>query len=166
MEKTLKIINELEAKGLIERYAIGGAVAGLFYTEPDITFDLDVFVFLPVSKSPLVTLSPIYDYLKAKGYREDKEHLMIEGVPVQFLPAYNALVEEAVTEAKEVKYRRVKTRVLRAEYLLAIMLQTGRPKDKARIDLFLREVKMDKEKLGQIFKRHNLREAWSHFRKP
>ena len=165
MEKTLKVLNELERKGFIERYAIGGGIATLFYGEPVLTYDLDVFVFLPATKSSLVVLSPIYDTLRRKGYREDKEHVIVEGIPVQFIPAYNLLVEEALREACELQYKRVKTRVLRAEHLLAVMLQTGRPKDKARMTLFLEEAKIDQAKLTKIIKRHGLREAWSRFKK-
>ena len=165
MEKTLKVLNGLERKALIERYAIGGGIAALFYAEPFLTYDMDVFVFLPTSKSKLVLLSPIYDYLKEKGYREDKEHVIIEGVPVQFIPAYNALVEEAVAKAKEVKYRRIKTRVLRPEHLLAIMLQTDRPKDRARMTPFLEETRMNQGELTKIIKRHKLNEKWDRFRK-
>ena len=165
MEKTLKVLNELEKRGIIERYAIGGGIATLFYTEPILTYDMDVFVFLPASKSKLVLLSPIYDYLKEKGYREDKEHVILEGVPVQFIPAYNPLVEEAVSKAKEIKYKRIKTRILQAEYLLAIMLQTDRPKDRARVTLMLEEVKIDQRKLAVIMKRHGLSERWQGFKK-
>ena len=165
MKKTLKVLNELEKRELIERYALGGGIAALFYTEPVLTYDLDVFVFLPATKSSLVILSPIYDYLKHKGYREDKEHIIIEGIPVQFIPAYNPLVEQAVREAREVKYRQVKTRVIRAEYLLAIMLQTGRPKDKTRMVLFLEEAKLDQKKLTQLIKRHGLSAKWGQFKK-
>lgn len=164
MEKTLKVLNELETKGLIERYAIGGGIASLFYTEPVLTYDLDVFVFLPVAKSSLVTLSPIYDYLKGKGCREEKEHIVIEGIPVQFIPAYNPLVEDALREAKLVKYKEVKTRVVQAEHLVAIMVQTGRAKDKARIALFLEEAKIDQKKLMQIIKHHDLNSKWNQLR--
>ena len=165
MEKTLKVLNELEKRGLIDRYAIGGGVAALFYTEPILTYDLDVFVFLPASDNPLLTLSPLYDYLRSRGYREHKEHVLVEGIPVQFIPAYNPLIEEAVKEAKEVKYKQVKTKVLRAEHLLAIMLQTGRPKDKARMASFLEEAKMNQKELTQIVKRHGLSVKWSRFKK-
>ena len=165
MEKTLRVLNELEKRGLIERYAIGGGVAALFYAEPVLTYDLDVFVFLPATKSPLVTLSPIYDYLRCKGYREDKEYVVIEGIPVQFIPAYNPLVEEALEQAKEIKYKQVKTRVVRAEHLLAIMLETGRAKDKARMALFLEEARLDQKELAQMIKRHGLSAEWSRFKK-
>lgn len=79
MEKTLKVLNELEKQGIIKRYAIGGGIATLFYTEPILTYDMDVFVFLPASRSKLVLLSPLYGYLREKGYREDKEHVIIRG---------------------------------------------------------------------------------------
>ncbi|MCL0092519.1 hypothetical protein M1N92_02470 [Dehalococcoidia bacterium] len=48
MEKTLKVFNELEKTGLIRRYVIGGGIAVLFYAEPILTYDLDVFCLLPV----------------------------------------------------------------------------------------------------------------------
>jgi hypothetical protein len=52
---------------------------------------------------------------------------------VQFLPVYNALTEEALAHAAQVMFGTTPTRVLSAEYLSAIMLQTGRPKDHARL---------------------------------
>lgn len=165
MEKTLKVINELEAKGLIEKYAIGGAFAALFYMEPALTYDLDVFIFLPKAKSKIVVLTPIYDYLRKKGYREDKEHILIEGTPVQFIPAYNALTEEAVRNARETKYGKERTRVFRAEHLAAVMLQTNRPKDRARLGLFLEEAGIDRKKLKEIAKRNHLTETWAEISK-
>ena len=47
MKKTLEVINGLEKEGTIKGYAIGGATALLFYAEPALTFDVDIFVFLP-----------------------------------------------------------------------------------------------------------------------
>ena len=43
------ILNELESAGLVERYAIGGAMAGFFYAEAVVTEDLDAFVLLKTS---------------------------------------------------------------------------------------------------------------------
>ena len=140
MEKTLKVLNELERKRVIEKYAIGGGIATLFYMEPVLTYDLDVFVFLSQTQSGLIIVSPIYEYLRRKGYKTHREHIVIEGVPVQFIPAYNELVEEAVKEAREIRYKKTKTRVLRVEHLLAIMLQTNRSKDKTRMAQLLEEV--------------------------
>jgi len=46
MERTLKVLNELERSGIIETYAIGGGIAAIFYIEPVLTYHLDVFVRL------------------------------------------------------------------------------------------------------------------------
>ncbi len=83
MKKTLKVLNDMVEMGLIKQYAIGGGIAVLYYTEPVLTYDLDVFCLLPADKSELITLSPIYEYLQKKGYREDGEHIIVEGIPVQ-----------------------------------------------------------------------------------
>lgn len=74
------------------------------------------------TQSGLLTLSPIYDALRTRGYHEEGDCVSIEGIPVQFLPAYNALLEEALAEACDVLYESTPTRVLRAEHLLAIAL--------------------------------------------
>lgn len=165
VEKTLKIFNDLEKKGLIKRYVIGGGIAVLFYTEPILTYDLDVFCLLPEERGGLITLSALYKYLRKKGYKEQEEHFVIEGIPVQFIPAYNALVEKAIDEAVKVEYKGVKTKIVRVEHLLAIMLQTYRPKDRERMLLLLDEAQIDVPYLENILERHGLQEKWSKFRR-
>jgi len=51
-------------------------------------------------------------------------------VPVQFIPVYNDLVKNAVFNSRKVNYGRLKTNVVGLEYLIAIMLQTYRAKDR------------------------------------
>ncbi len=165
MEKTLKVLNNLEKKGLIKRYSIGGGIAVLYYAEPVLTYDLDVFCLLPSEKEELITLSPIYEYLQRKGCKMDGEHIVIEGIPVQFIPAYNKLIEEALKEAIDIKYRQTETRIVRAEYLVAIMLQTYRPKDRERILLILDEIQIDMFYLESILKRHGLQKKWHEFKR-
>ena len=165
MEKTLKVLNDLETKGLIKRYAIGGGIAILYYAEPVLTYDLDVFCLIPSETGDLITLSHIYEHLQGKGYGLDGEHVLIEGIPVQFIPAYNKLVEEAIDEAVKVDYKRVKTKIVRAEHLLAIMLQTYRPKDRERMLLFVDEARLDMLYLEEILERHGLQKKWRQFRR-
>jgi hypothetical protein len=162
VEKTIKVINELKNQGLIEDYAIGGGIGSIFYIEPVLTFDLDVLILIK-SEGKIITISPIYDYLKRKGYRAEKEHIIIEGIPVQFIPAYNELVKEAVEKASEVRYKGVKTRVLTPEHLVAIMLQTYRPKDRERIIKFLEEAKVNLRILSKILQKHKLKEKYEQF---
>ena len=151
----------MERDGVFTRYAIAGAMAATFYVEPLLTFDLDVFVVLPQTPGGLLTLAPLYDALRARGYSEqENECIRIEGVPVQFLPAYNALLEEALREAQEIMYEDVPARVLRSEHLLAICLQTGRGKDRERVRVLREQAKLDTNLLAAILKRHQLEEKW------
>jgi hypothetical protein len=72
MKQTLAVINEMEADGIIGRYAISGAIAAYNYIEAAVTDDLDILVAFEdmdrQTPSGLITLAPIYSYLKAKGY--------------------------------------------------------------------------------------------------
>ncbi len=159
MEKTLQVLDELQREGVISRYAIGGAMAAMFYIEPVATYDLDVFVFLP-GNSGLISLAPIYDALQQRGYAAQGECILIENVPVQFLPAYNDLLLEAMTEAQERKYKNTSVQVLRVEHLIAICVQTGRAKDRERVNLFRSYPQIDHNLLETILKRHALESRW------
>ena len=164
MKRTIEVLNELEQQGVFFRYAIGGAMGAIFYTEPFLTFDLDVFVVLPQTAGGLLSLTPIYDALRTRGYREqENECVIVDGVPVQFLPAYNSLVEEALNQAQERTYENVPTRVLRSEHLVAIALQTGRSKDRERVRILREQAKLDMDLLADILKRHQLEEKWKHW---
>lgn len=127
MKRTIAVLNSMLTDNVLENYAIGGAMAALFYAEPLMTYDLDVF---------------------------------IEGIPVQFLPAYNALIEEAVKDALPLRFEDESARVARPEHLLAIMAQTGRAKDKARIEHFLGQCRINRKLLTAILARHGLQGAW------
>lgn len=164
MEKTFDTLNELETTGLVTRYAIGGAFALSFYTEPIVTFDVGVFVFVPNADSPLVSLAPIYDYLRAKGCPEQREHIVISGTPVQFIAAFNPLVEEAVRDAPEKAFKAVPVRALKLEHLAAIMLKTGRVKDNARLAQLLEVTALDESLFRGILERHGLTAAWTKFK--
>jgi hypothetical protein len=163
MEKTFQTLNELESAGLVLRYAVGGAFALNFYTEPIVTFDMDVFVFLPSTASSIVTLTPIYDLLRARGCPERKEHVLIAGTPVQFIAAFNPLIEEAVREAVDKSFKAVRVRVVMVEHLMAIMLHTGRAKDFTRLAQVLAESTFDRSLFEAILKRHDLVAAWDKF---
>lgn len=160
MEKTLQVLNTLERDGVVRRYAIGGAMAATFYAEPVLTFDLDIFILLPDMTGPVLTLAPVYAALRRWGYAEEGECVTIEGVPVQFLPAYNALIEEALSQALDTTYEQTPTRVLRAEYLIAIAVQTGRDKDRQRARLLLQHASIDTAYLTAILARHDLETRW------
>jgi hypothetical protein len=162
VEKTLKLVKELKEEKVIKDFSIGGGIAALYYIEPLLTYDLDIF-FIPIEDS-IDVLTPIYRYLKEKGFKAKKEHVLIEGIPVQFIPVYNDLVTEAVKNSNEVKYGRIKTRVLGLEYLIAIMLQTYRSKDRERLVKIFEEAKIDSKLLKKIIKKYGLYDKYVSFR--
>ncbi len=155
----------MHADGIIKSYAIGGAVAATFYIEPTATYDIDIFVpFQQESGAVLVSLSGIFDYLMRRGYRPAGAHIVIEGWQVQFLPADDSLLGEALEQAVGQAVGETKTRVMTPEHLMAIALRTGRGKDLIRLTQFVENKAFDPVKLNQILERHNLRESWARFK--
>ena len=165
MKKTLEIINELKENGLIRDYAIGGAIGTLRWTETFFTRDLDIFItFRPKERKRVIDLSPIYNYLKNKGYRWQGQWVVIEGIPVDFIPA-DELGEEAIKDAQQVEIQGVKTKVFKPEYLIASFLIAGRDKDTRKIQMLFEQTKVDKNKLINILDKHDLKEKAKNFKK-
>jgi hypothetical protein len=103
-----RVLAQMRQEGVIIEYAIGGATAVLFYAEPTRTYDVDVFALLPsVDQSELISLAPVYRWAASRGFTVDAEHVLIHGVPVQILPAYNALVVDAIHTARVHDYEGV-----------------------------------------------------------
>jgi hypothetical protein len=161
LERIFPILNQMEAEGVIGRYAIGGAIGAIFWLEPFQTKDLDVFVVLPTaSGGTLLTLSPIYDYLLARGFQPQGQFIVMEGWLVEFVPPATPLVEEALAGAVSRDVSGTTTRVFTAEHLTGICLQVGRTRDLDRIQRFIETGVLDAEKLDAILRRHGLLEKW------
>lgn len=142
--------------GVILAYAIGGAMAHAFWSEPTATFDLDIFVSFQ-SPGILTDLGPIYRWARSHGYPEVAEHIVIDGIPVQFIPAYD-LALEAVANAVELDYDGQPVRVITPEYLIAMYLQPGARTHKrlARVGALLDEGSVDRRLLNELLQRYNL----------
>ena len=59
----------------------------------------------------------------------------------------------------------MRIRVVLPEHLVAIMLQVGRLKDLARVDMFLSQQGVDLEALNDILKRHGLADRFAEYQK-
>jgi len=164
IKEVIQAINQMQADGVIERYAIGGAVGATFYLEPVATLDVDIFVaFRSAPGNLLISPRPIYDHLKARGGTVEGEYIVIGGWPVQFLPPTGPLAEEALAKAVEVDVEGTPARVFTAEHLAALALQTGRAKDKARLLQFVEAGALDVARFQSILERHGLVDAWQRF---
>ncbi|MFA5806629.1 MAG: hypothetical protein WC879_18515 [Melioribacteraceae bacterium] len=156
MKKTLQKINELMDLGIIKKYAIAGGMAQFYYIEPSVTYDLDLLVNIAEEENTLNPFAKIYEWAQSNGYPPLEEHIVIYGIPVQFLLAYNDLVKEALDKSEEIVLFDEKTYILKPEYLMAILLQTDRLSDKERFAKFLSEVDYDNNSFLEIIERFNL----------
>lgn len=158
----------MQSEGVIEKYAIGGAVAAAFYlVEPDLTYDVDVFVVLsPPPGRLLVSLDQIHEWLISQGYQFDaKGDVLITDWPVQFLPPATPLVAEALDQAALRNFDGEDIRVFTLEHLAAIALQLGRSKDNSRLERLLKSQEFDSSRFSDIVERHQLADRWLQFKR-
>src|ERR1017187_4944436 len=164
IKEVIATMNQMQADGIMDGYAIGGAVGATFYLEPVATLDVDIFVaFKPEPGNLIVRPQPLFDYLKARGGTMEGEYIVVAGWPIQFLPPGTPLVEEALNEAVSKDVDGAPAHVFTAEHLAAIALQTGRAKDKARLLQFIEAGALDPGRFQTILARHGLVEAWRKF---
>src|ERR1700758_1813966 len=131
----LRAANELVSAAVIKDYALGGALAAIYYTEPITTYDADI-MFVASDKTLSAGVPAIYSHLQSKGWRVEREHLLVKDFPVQFLAA-SGLTEEAVRKANRIEYEGVPAKIFRPEHIIAIAASVGRHKDLVRIEQLL-----------------------------
>ncbi len=166
IQEVIETINQMQADGVIERYAIGGAVGATFYLEPVATLDVDIFVALKHEPGRLIiSPQPIFDYLKAHGAAMEGGYVIIAGWPVQFLPPTSPLVDEALLNAVSRDVGGHSAWVFTAEHLAAIALQVGRAKDKARLLQFIESGVLDRVKFEDIVARYRLIDTLLRFKR-
>ncbi len=130
MLRALETLNDLKRKGIIKDYAIGGGYAVNYYLEPSYTYDLDVLVLLGSDAD----YHALYEHFREAGNKTENIHIMIGDLPVQFLPSFiSPLFDEAIKKARRITVGGVPGKVVRAEYLIALLLVSFRPKDKIHI---------------------------------
>lgn len=154
----IRALNTMKADGAIEDYAIAGAMALVFWTEPIPTWDLDVLVYLPAQPGALVSLEGIYGWTAAHGYPSHHEHVVIEGVPTQFLTSPGRVGDEAIESAATLDYEGIPTRVVLPEYLVALYVLPGArsAKRRERVAMLLEWPGLNRERLDAILKQHGL----------
>ena len=165
MKLAIQALNKMVRAGIIEDYAITGAVAGIIHAEPISTKDLDVLVPLPETPAGLATLAPIHEYLKKQGYSIYGQHFILGGVPVDFLDAHDPIAKDALKGAVEIAAWGERAKVVRPEHLIAMALTVGRHKDYARVEALLDMAKVDKPFLLRLLGRHGLAKKWEDFTK-
>jgi hypothetical protein len=158
------LLNEMKNASIVSDYALFGAIAQMRYTEPVATLDADVLVVLP-SAGRLDLLAPLYSFCEARGFQPEGEAIRVGGWPVQFIPVFSALTEEAVQRAETADFDGVLLRVVGAAHLAVIALSVGRAKDSARILALLESGRVTRDEIAHLAKAHDLEESWLRFQK-
>ena len=83
---------------------------------------------------------------------------------MQFIPVFNSLTREAMEQADTDDFEGVPLRVVSAEYLATIALETGRSKDMARILALLESASVTRQRIEVLAQRHGLAEARQRFK--
>ena len=151
----LRAANGLVAEAVIADYAIGGAMAAVFYVEPFTTYDIDLF-YKPKTNALDADFPRIFEALRNQGWTIEGAHLLCQGFPVQFL-AGSGLTGEAIEDAVQTSFEGVPTKVFRAEHILAIAAQVGRDKDRSRIAQILEQTEIDRAYLRALLNKYSLK---------
>lgn len=156
----------MKAFGVVRDYALFGALAQMRYTEPMATLDAEVLVLLTEdSAASLDPLSSIYRFCRERGHVPEGEAIRVGNWPVQFIPVFSPLTEEAVRTADTETMEGVPLRVVRAEHLAVIALSVGRAKDHARILALLEAGAATREAIQALALRHDLSAQWLAFQR-
>lgn len=163
MKDVATLLNDMAKAGIISDYAVFGAVAQMRYTEAVATMDADILISLP-DDTGLDILGFLYEFCSQRGFMPEGEAIRIGDWPVQFIPTFNALTEEALANAEVGEVEGVPLRVVRADYLAVIALSTGRAKDFARIIALIESGSLALDSVARLAADHDLASQWSSFR--
>jgi len=156
------VLNDLITKGIIQSYALGGAVGFMVWTQPFLTNDTDFFVQIHTD-GLLVSLAPVYQYAKLNGFHTTHEYIVIDGEKVQIIPSPSKLIDEAIATAQPQEIEGEIVSVMLPEYLICTALAAGRLKDFAKIEKMLAEATVDPELLKKLIHKFNLTGTWKRY---
>ncbi len=164
MKQVAQLLNDMLSAGVITNYAVFGAVAQMRYTQPVPTRDADILIAIP-GTAGLDILRPVYDYCRARGLSLDGECVLVGPWRVQFFPPFSRLTEEALQHAEVGDFEGVPVRVIQADHLALIALDTGRHKDFMRILALVDSGAISLDALRPLADRHGLMPKLKAFRK-
>ena len=79
----LRAANDLVSAGLIKDYALGGALAAIYYVEPFTTYDADI-IFIAAEQGLTAGIPAIYSYLQDRGWRIERSICSLKASPSNF----------------------------------------------------------------------------------
>lgn len=157
-KKALQALNNLSAPPLNLRYALAGAVGAAFYTEATNTGALDVLVLPRDDRgSESEAQEAIDQVLMQQGAQAKAGALQLGNWPIQVrFPREDALIREAIVEAKQVDFEGTPAWVCTAEHLCALALQSGIHTGLLQVLMFIEERRVHRSGLIALLDRHKL----------
>ena len=163
MEKVFESVHEFQKLGLIYEWAVSGSFAAYAYIRPTQTDDVDLMVVYP-GTGFIIDPSPLFKHAVKMGYPiSSGDHITIQGVPLQFLPAGTPLEEDALSKARCFCFGKTSVKFLGPEHLMAIMIQVGRTKDHERLLMMLNDAEYDHDKFDELVVKFGLSQQWRNF---
>jgi hypothetical protein len=162
MKDVAKLLNALEREGVIQSYAVFGAVAQMRYTEAVSTMDADILVSIDTS-NPLSMLGPIYEACRERGYYPEGESIRVGEWPVQFIPVYDEITSDALKHAETTDMEGEPLHVVTADFLAVIALKTGRTKDALRIISLMDSGSVTASRVQELATTYGLDAKWQSF---
>jgi hypothetical protein len=158
LSKLLGLFDEAARTGVLDRYAVSGGLAVIYYGAPIHTADANLLVSFPVSDTRRPDPRSVFDYFESKGARRVDDCLALNGLKFKVLPANDGLTVEAVDTALRTTEG---FSVVDLEHLIAMKLLANRPKDRVHIEhLYLSGAQPTEAKLQEILQRYGLAERW------
>jgi hypothetical protein len=139
-------------------HALGGALALAYYAEPRATIDIDVNVFVPVERWPMVVeaLGPIgidTAGLDSSALERDEQCRLWWGRnPVDLFFSYAPIHEEMRKEARRAPFAGTTVPILSPEHLAVCKAMFNRPKDWIDIEQMISASDVDVAKVEDWLK--------------
>lgn len=130
ISSVIRRLNDFKKRKIIKDYSIFGGVATAAYMEPIYTEDVDVMVLVDTDDEFLRVF-------RALGKTENVYHV-IDGTKVQLFPTtISSLYRDALLKSNKYRLGTFRTKVVRPEHLIMLLLTSFREKDKYRITRLL-----------------------------
>jgi hypothetical protein len=156
LRKLLGLFDEAIQDRVLDRYALVGGLAVIYYGAPIHTADADLLVTFQASAAGRLDPRPIFDYFESKGARRVDDCLALNGLKFKVLSANDGLTVEAVGTALRTTEG---FSVVDLEHLIAMKLLANRSKDRVHIEhLLLSGAQPTEARLQEILQRYGLAE--------
>ena len=162
MRELAQLLNDMQAAGVIENYALFGAMAQMRYTEAVATLDADVLVAVP-SAERIDVLAGIYEFCSRRNFAVEGEAIQVGAWPVQFVPVFSSLTREAMEQAETPTSRVFRCASCGQDRLAVIALSVGHAGGSARILALLEALSVTRDQIAGLAARHGLSDAWRRF---